>query len=105
MERVLYHLWKVDGINQQDLCEATFIDKPSMTRLIDNLEKTGLAKRIASPHDKRKNLVVLAEKAKTLQGLCYGLAAEAVHEALKGVSRKNIESCRIVLNKVYDNLK
>jgi DNA-binding MarR family transcriptional regulator len=35
---VLYHLWKSDGLSQQDLCNATFRDKPSITRLVDNLE-------------------------------------------------------------------
>ena len=37
---VLYHLWKDDGQSQQQLCEATFRDKPSITRLVDNLEKS-----------------------------------------------------------------
>jgi len=35
---VLYHLWKEDGQSQQQLCDATFRDKPSITRLVDNLE-------------------------------------------------------------------
>ena len=36
---VLYYLWSRDGVTQQELCNVTFKDKPSMTRLIDNLEK------------------------------------------------------------------
>jgi predicted transcriptional regulator len=44
---VLYHLWKEDGRSQQDLCNATFRDKPSITRLVDNLEKLALVKRVA----------------------------------------------------------
>jgi DNA-binding MarR family transcriptional regulator len=43
---VLYHLWKEDGQSQQQLCDATFRDKPSITRLVDNLEKLGLVKRM-----------------------------------------------------------
>ena len=39
---VLYHLWKEDGKSQQELCNATFRDKPSITRLVDNLEKLQL---------------------------------------------------------------
>ena len=45
---VLYHLWKQDGKSQQELCNATFRDKPSITRLVDNLEKLQLVKRAAS---------------------------------------------------------
>ena len=50
---VLYHLWKSDGLSQQDLCNATFRDKPSITRLVDNLEKLKLVQRVASKSDRR----------------------------------------------------
>ena len=36
---VLYHLWKEDGLSQQELGNRTFRDKASITRLIDNIEK------------------------------------------------------------------
>ncbi|MFT4094464.1 MAG: MarR family winged helix-turn-helix transcriptional regulator [Niabella sp.] len=102
---VLYHLWKEDGISQQDLCQATFRDKPSMTRLVDNLEKAGLVKRVASKTDRRKNLITLTDKAKELQETCHAFASETVDEALVGVSHADIEVCRAVLKQVYDNLK
>ena len=39
---VLIFLWEKDGVTQQELCNATFKDKPSMTRLIDNMERQHL---------------------------------------------------------------
>ena len=54
---VLYHLWKQDGLSQQQLCDATFRDKPSITRLVDNLEKLNLVKRTASKTDRRINKI------------------------------------------------
>lgn len=102
---VLYHLWKEDGISQQDLCKATFRDKPSMTRLVDNLEKADLVKRVASKTDRRINLIYLTEKSKEMQDDCYAFASETVDEALEGVDRADIEVCRVVLKKVYENLK
>ena len=39
---VLHQLWNKEGVTQQELCVNTFKDKPSMTRLIDNLEKQSL---------------------------------------------------------------
>ncbi|MCH5600372.1 MarR family winged helix-turn-helix transcriptional regulator [Niabella ginsengisoli] len=102
---VLYHLWKEDGISQQDLCQATFRDKPSMTRLVDNLEKAGLVKRSASKTDRRKNLITLTEKAKAIQDTCHGFASETVDEALAGVRDADIEVCKVVLKQVYENLK
>src|SRR5215216_7791184 len=60
---VLYHLWKEDGISQQELCNATFRDKPSITRLVDNLEKLKLVKRVASENDRRINMIYLTREA------------------------------------------
>ena len=50
---ILVHLWKYDGVSQQELSNRTFRDKPSITRLVDNLEKLGLVERRASETDRR----------------------------------------------------
>ena len=53
---VLIFLWEKDGVTQQELCNATFKDKPSMTRLIDNMERQHLVVRISDKKDRRTNL-------------------------------------------------
>ncbi|MGB4772025.1 MAG: MarR family transcriptional regulator [Sphingobacteriales bacterium] len=102
---VLYHLWKQDGVNQQELCNATFRDKPSITRLVDNLEKLKLVRRVSSKEDRRRNLIFLTETAKKLQDQSMDLANQTLNEALEGVPSADIELCKSVLQKVYDNLK
>ena len=102
---VLYHLWKQDGISQQELCNATFRDKPSITRLVDNLEKLQLVKRVPSESDRRMNMVFLTRQAQKLQDQSMLLAEETLNEALEGVSADRIEECKEVLQIVYDNLK
>ncbi len=102
---VLYHLWKVDGMSQQQLCDATFRDKPSITRLVDNLEKLKLVKRNASKEDRRKNLIVLSPEGKQLEEDCMEVANTTLNEALMGVTNGQIEIAKEVLQMVYDNLK
>lgn len=102
---ILYHLWKEDCLSQQELCNRTFRDKPSITRLIDNLEKLRLVKRISSKEDKRINLVCLTDGALQLQETTLRIANETMDEALVGVTRDEIEMVKQVLQKVYDNLK
>ena len=102
---ILYHLWKEDCLSQQELCNRTFRDKPSITRLIDNLEKQKLVKRISSAEDKRINLVCLTDSARDLQERTLQIANETMDEALVGVSRDEIELVKNVLQRVYDNLK
>ena len=102
---VLYHLWKQDGVSQQELCNATFRDKPSITRLVDNLEKLNLVKRVASENDRRINKVFLTKPAQKLQEQNMELAEETLNEALETVPPDKIEVCKEVLKVVYDNLK
>ncbi len=102
---VLYHLWKEDGQSQQQLCEATFRDKPSITRLVDNLEKSKLVKRVASKNDRRSNLIFLTKEAKNLEQKTMEVANRTLNEALEGVTNGQIETAKEVLQMVYDNLK
>lgn len=101
---VLYHLWKGDGISQQELCTATFRDKPSITRLVDNLEKLNLVKRSASKNDRRMNMILLTPDAKLLQEQTMEMANQTLNEALEGVPPDQIEICKEVLKVVYNNL-
>ncbi|HRO70328.1 MAG TPA: MarR family transcriptional regulator [Chitinophagaceae bacterium] len=102
---VLYHLWKEDGLSQQQLCNATFRDKPSITRLVDNLEKLNLVKRVPSDSDRRINLIYLTKNAQKLEEETMQIADEILNEALQSVSPEKIEVCKEVLQIVYDNLK
>src|SRR5947207_15689169 len=79
---VLYHLWKKEGLSQQELCNATFRDKPSITRLVDNLERLNLVKRVASDNDRRINKIFLTKQAQKLQEQTMELAEETLNEAL-----------------------
>jgi len=65
---VLLFLWEKDGVTQQELCNATFKDKPSMTRLIDNMERQHLVVRIADKRDRRTNLIHLTKTGRELEG-------------------------------------
>ena len=102
---VLYQLWKQDGLSQQQLCEATFRDKPSITRLVDNLEKLKLVKRVPSKEDRRINLIYLTKEAHGLQEKTMELANKTLNEALEGVGNGQLEEAKQVLQIVYDNLK
>ena len=102
---VLYHLWKEDGKSQQELCNRTFRDKPSITRLVDNLEKLNLVKRVSSKEDRRINMIYLTPEAHMLQEQTMALAEETLNEALQFVPPDQIDVCKAVLQVVYDNLK
>lgn len=101
---ILYHLWKEDSLSQQELCNRTFRDKPSITRLIDNLEKLHLVKRVASAKDRRINLVCLTDAALNIQQQTTDLANQTMNEALVGITKEETEVVKKVFQQVYDNL-
>lgn len=102
---VLYQLWKEDGLSQQQLCDATFRDKPSITRLVDNMEKNNLVRRVGDKKDRRINLIYLTPEGEKLENESMAIANRTLNEALDGVSGKEIEIAKEVLQMVYDNLK
>ena len=102
---VLVHLWKQDGVNQQELCNRTFRDKPSITRLVDNLEKLGLVRRVAGKDDRRINFIFLTDEGRSLRDKTMELATNTLVEGLDGVNEEEIEVVRRVLTRVYENLK
>jgi DNA-binding MarR family transcriptional regulator len=101
---ILYHLWKEDSQSQQQLCDKSFRDKASLTRLIDNLEKINLVERKPSPTDRRINLVCLTENGMNLQQQTIDIANTTMDEALVNISKTEIDTVKTVLQKVYDNL-
>jgi DNA-binding MarR family transcriptional regulator len=101
---ILYHLWKEDSQSQQQLCDKSFRDKASITRLIDNLEKQQLVERKPSATDRRINLICLTEQGKNLQQQTIDIANNTMDEALVNISKAEIDVVKNVLQRVYDNL-
>ena len=102
---ILLSLWEKDGITQQDLCNATFKDKPSMTRLIDNMERQHLVVRISDKRDRRTNLIHLTKTGRELEGKAFVIANQTLKEALQDVSMEDLKIAQEVLRKIFMNTK
>ncbi|MDD2475423.1 MAG: MarR family winged helix-turn-helix transcriptional regulator [Dysgonamonadaceae bacterium] len=101
---VLSSLWKEDKITQQQLCDLTRKDKPSMTRLLDNLQKSKLVVRVAHPSDRRINLIHLTALGVSIKDKVMGIVSDVVDTALSGISDEEISISRNVLTKIIQNL-
>ena len=102
---ILLSLWERDGIAQQELCNATFKDKPSMTRLIDHMERQHLVVRISDKQDKRTNLIHLTKTGRELEGKAYKIANSTLEEALNGLTTEELKIGQEVLRKIFMNTK
>ena len=61
-------LWERDAQPFKDLAESNGCTRPTMTGIVDTLEKNGLVSRQPNPQDRHSLLVTLTEKGKDLEG-------------------------------------
>jgi DNA-binding MarR family transcriptional regulator len=102
---ILIHLWTEDGLSQHELCIKTKKDNPSVCRLIDNMIKRGLVKRVPHPTDRRTNLIYLTSDRKELEKKLNREAFNNVQHATNGISQNEIDICLHVLKQIIKNLE
>jgi DNA-binding MarR family transcriptional regulator len=69
----------------------TGMEKSSLTRMVDDLEKKGIVSRNTDPDDRRKVLVSLTKKGLEYYNCLNKITAEMADEILKFVDEKDIE--------------
>ncbi|HLP05485.1 MAG TPA: MarR family transcriptional regulator [Paludibacter sp.] len=102
---VLACLWQKDKVTQQVLCTLTAKDKPSMTRLIDKLEKSNLVTRVSDHTDRRINLIHLTNAGMALQEKATNIVNKIVAKTLGNITEEELNTSRAVLKKIMANLK
>lgn len=103
--RLLTHLWKQDGISQQQLALLVRRDRASVTRMVDILEEQGIISRRADNEDRRINLIFLTKKGKQLEPVASKAAQETLDISQKGFSKADRLALAELLKKVITNLK
>ena len=101
---VLGPVWKNDGISQKEISEYCGKDKTSVTKIIDTLEKKNLVVRVTDQLDHRVKRVVLSQKGRELFLSALPVMAQTRDELRSGISDKEIEALKTILNKIYKNL-
>ncbi|MCS7295225.1 MAG: MarR family transcriptional regulator [Chloroflexota bacterium] len=51
--RLLFHLYEREGMSNAELAEAMYVTRPSISALLDRLERRGFIRREISPDDRR----------------------------------------------------
>ncbi|MFZ5443587.1 MAG: MarR family winged helix-turn-helix transcriptional regulator [Myxococcota bacterium] len=102
---VLVALWRTDGLSQNALCELTYRDKPTMSRMIAGLEERGLVVRRESPSDARSRLVYLTRAGKALEAKLVPIAQQLVTRMTSGVPERDLATTRRTLQRLFENLQ
>lgn len=101
---LLKRLWQEEGLTQLDLAKLTSKDKPSITRLLNNLEKKKFITRKVNMDDKRCNKIYLTKAGRNLEETCLKVAGQTVAEATKGNEKNDLQICKNVLAQICENL-
>ena len=72
---VLSALWERDGIPFKELAAVNWCAPPTMTGIVDTLEKKGLVIRQPNPNDRRSLLVCLTDSGRVLQKTAQSMDA------------------------------
>ena len=102
--RFLRQLWRGDGITQRELSARVGMREPTTVVTLKGLEKAGLVRRETSEVDRRKIHVYLTPLAKELESVLTPMSNEVHELATKGFSDEEIDTLRILLRRVIDNL-
>jgi len=102
---VLVRLWQADGQSQSALSESTLRDRPTMSRILDTMEKGGLVTRQVDEADARARLVKLTRLGKALQPKLVPIARALVARLEKGIAEQDLEITHRTLSRMFDNLR
>lgn len=101
---VLVALWEQDGLSLSELAKRSFFDGPTMTGIVDRLEKGGLVERRRDSTDRRVISVYLTLEGRELQSRLPALSEEANQDAVAGIPPEEVERFLDTLRKVIANL-
>jgi len=94
---LLFFLQKNDGSSLTQISQGLMLENPTVTGLIDRLEKLGYVKRSDHPSDRRVYLVYLTEKGNVVANKALPIVKKLNEEIKKGYSREEIEGFKKVL--------
>lgn len=94
-----------EEICQKDLEAETHLKKASITGTLDSLEEKGMIVRKQSKDDKRKNVIVLSEKASNTKNEILEIFKSVNKQIKQNITDEELNQFYNVIDKIKNNLK
>jgi DNA-binding MarR family transcriptional regulator len=94
---LLFFLQKNDGSSLTQISQGLMLENPTITGLIDRLEKSGYVKRSDHPNDRRVYLVHITEKGNKVANKALPIIKKLNEQIKEGYSKGEIEDFKKVL--------
>lgn len=95
--RILIPLYKKDGLTQGQLCEILSQEKTGISRLVAALEKRGLIRREACPHDRRVKYLYITEAGRNLFDSTVDMVVVSRNGLEENIDPEELAICKKVL--------
>ena len=92
------------AISQISIGEKLVKDKPTISRMVNQLERKGFILKNYSPTDSRKVELSISKKGEALINNLYPIIEKIRFTGLSKLSKKEKESIENILNKIRNNL-
>ena len=102
---VLISLWTEDGLVLSDLSKRLSRDGPTITGIIDRMEKKGLVRRERSTKDRRVIMVFTTPKATEMKEALTMLQKTAGKDIIDNFTAEDIKSLEQLLSKLLTNIE
>lgn len=103
--RIIFALWRKDGVPIKTLCEKTSLDKSTLTGIIDRLERDGYIERKPSEKDKRSTLILLTGKEQEFANHVQKVSDQINEIFYKGFDDEEITQFESMLERILANCK
>ena len=90
---------------QLDLARSLAIEGPTLTRHLDNLERSGLVRRVASESDRRAVRVEITEAGEAAHQRMWTAVVDFNRQLVSGVGKDDLRELERVLGKLEDNAR
>jgi DNA-binding MarR family transcriptional regulator len=94
---LLFFLQQNNGLSLTQISQGLMLENPTVTGLIDRLEKSGYVKRSDHPNDRRVYLIHLTEKGKKVAQRALPIVKKLNEQIKAGYSKGEIEDFKKVL--------
>ncbi|MWV44424.1 MarR family transcriptional regulator [Paenibacillus sp. HJL G12] len=101
---VLYQVYLQEGINQKELAMRSGKDQPSITRILDVLDKKGFIQRKPDPGDRRAYLIYATETVQELMNDTLPLELSLNDELIAGISDEQLETLDQIMKQINKNI-
>ena len=102
--RILFVLWREDGIPIRELAKRTSLGKSTLTSMLDRLEEAGYVTRERSETDRRVILVHRTDKDRAAQATYERVSKAMTKVYYSGLKEAEISAFERTLERILDNL-